>query len=121
MLDIIARGEFDAELSTDLNELATLLSNEDLNVSTNSVAVTGLKSGLIIGISIATLVVGSVGTVVSLLSFFQEQKKKYRLTIEAGGRTAVLGNPDSNSKAADLLQSAVSDPSGNLKILVEKV
>lgn len=87
-LDIVPAGPVDIELMHDLGQLTEELAAADLTVNRATAQVPGVKDGgLTVAISLAGLVVSSVSTAVSILTYWSSRKPRYTVTIEAGQAT----------------------------------
>ncbi|WP_179507652.1 hypothetical protein [Sphingomonas melonis] len=114
-LQISLNGSFDASVSPDLRELADLLRAEGVHATPATVGVEGSKSAIMIGLSIASLTMSSISTTITVLNFWQSQKKKrYRVVLHDRGQSISIAD-----LASEALERIAADSSP--QITIEKV
>lgn len=94
-VDIEFEGNVTAEDSYELQKLADGL-NDDLQervLLKKSPAERGVRDGgLVIGIAIATLAVSSIGTLFTVLSYWNSNRPTYTVTLSSGRIKVTFGN-----------------------------
>ncbi|MCK5027926.1 MAG: hypothetical protein KAS07_05900, partial [Candidatus Pacebacteria bacterium] len=83
----------DIDMMRDLSVLADTLSGEDISVETTKAILPGIKdSGLITVISIATLGLSAISTLISVLSYWNSTRPKYKISVKSGENFYELTN-----------------------------
>lgn len=90
-IQIVAYGRCDVEKMHALAELADKLSRADLDLTTTTVEVPGVKdAGLTAAIALVGLALSAISTTVSVLTYWASTKTQYKVTLETGAATFEL-------------------------------
>lgn len=117
-------GDADAESASYLDELATSLNENDVATELiKSPIEAGRKDGgLTIAIGIATLVGSGVATVLSVLTFWQKSRPKYKVTVIRGSVKIEIENLSAGQldSAVDKINTAIEPPKTMILITSNK-
>jgi hypothetical protein len=120
-VDILTTGTCDLDMMRDLNDLASELQNADLSVETASAEVPGVKDGgLTIAIALTGLVLSSISTLVTVLSYWNSKKPKYAVTLKSQGTTFNLTSLDKNEIRNVVQKIKAGDSPGDIVVQVAK-
>lgn len=114
-LRISLEGKFSASVAADLKELSQIFGSNGIVAKANTVSVDHLKADLMVGLTIASFGVTAVGTTMQAISFWQSQKRKYRLTVDAAPQALPLQDPAARSA----IEAAVAE-GRPVRILIEQ-
>jgi hypothetical protein len=118
-LEILPGGLVDLEMMRDLGELCSDLQEADIQARGASAVLPGVKDGgLTVGIAAAGLLLSSISSAVSVLTYWNSRKPRYTLTIEHGNQTVQIANMNQDGVKA-LVESM--DASAESRALLVRV
>lgn len=112
-LDILPSARLDLEFMRDMSELCHELRSAGIRATAVEARLPGVKDeGLTVAINAASLLLSAVGTVISVLTYWNSRKPKYTLTLQARSTTRQISQPDQAAVKAiveQLLQDAPTE------------
>ena len=114
-VQISLTGNVDAVDAAALDEVATSLGSERIDINVTKLRVPGVKDGgLTIGIALAGLALTGIGTLVSVLSYWKSSKPQYVVKINAGDTTYTVKSTDPKDILS--LSNALQDESSLINV-----
>lgn len=115
-LQISFAGDVDPSASLDLKELMDRLREEGVDVQPETAPDQGAKSAILIGLSIASVMLSSISTTVAVLNFWgNKNKKNYRIVLHKDGQAVPLADLPTG------VLEHVAQAEENTEILIEKL
>lgn len=96
LVNVIPSGSFDVQISTALQELSDELRGAGIAATANTISVPKMKADLIVGLTVATLVVSSVSALVSVLALWQSRQRSFAVSVTVDDETYEISNLNKN-------------------------